>query len=148
MINTKLPRTDTKSLSARIHHVSMLVENIDTYLENSFWCRQSPIVYDPIQKCRLCLVSMQADNDHLVELIEPVGEDSPVYQALRRGEKLQHLCLEMETRRDVDAFIRKYRLLPVTNWQSAELFQGRLIRFAYTRNRELVEFVTHERGKE
>jgi methylmalonyl-CoA/ethylmalonyl-CoA epimerase len=147
-MNMTTSGTSGESLKARIHHVSMLVENIDTYLENSFWCLQSPIVYDPIQKCRLCLVSMQADNDHLVELIEPVGENSPVYQALIRGEKLQHLCLEMPTRRDVDAFIREYRLLPVTDWEPAELFQGRLIRFAYTRNRELMEFVTHERSEE
>jgi len=144
MINMTISKTDTMYLPGRIHHVSILVENIESYLASSFWMLESPIVYDPIQKCRLCLVRIGSDDGNLVELIEPVGEDSPVYQALMKGQKLHHLCLEMPTKQDVDAFILKHRLLPVTKWQPAELFQGRLVRFAYTQNRELMEFVTHE----
>lgn len=134
----------TAGAGIQIHHVGLLVDHIETYLAGSFWSRQSPVVYDPNQKARLCLVCIAEDQDHLVELIEPAGTDSPTYRAQGKGQKLHHLCFAVPRKQVADAIIEKYRLLPVTNWQSAILFQGRPIRFAYTRNRELVEFVVDE----
>jgi hypothetical protein len=129
----------------KIHHIGLLVENIETYLESSFWSLQSDVVFDPVQKCRLALVCIDDDDSHLVELIEPAGEDSPVHLALQKNHRQHHICFEARTCREVDEFIRSYRLLPVSRWEPAPLFQGRLIRFAYTRNRELLEFLTSER---
>jgi hypothetical protein len=40
--------------------------------------------------------------------------------------------------------MREKRLLPITTWEPAELFGGRAIRFAYSRNRELLEFLADE----
>ena len=133
-----------KTFKQRLHHTGLVVEDIETYLEKFFWHLQTQIVYDPIQKCRLCLVSFQ-DDDKLVELIQPVGKDSPVYRALKSGQKLHHLCFEMADTEKADEFIREYHLLPITKWQPAVLFDGRLIRFAYTRNRELVEFLIYKK---
>jgi hypothetical protein len=130
-----------KKNNPRLHHTCLLVEDIEAYLQESFWHQKSPIVYDPIQKCRLCMVSINADDDKSVELVQPVGTDSPVYRSLKSGQKLHHLCLEMSDTGAADEFMRRHRLLPVTKWQPAVLFDGRLIRFAYTRHRELVEFV-------
>ena len=125
----------------RLHHIGLLVDQMESYLTTSFWSRQSSIVYDPNQQARLCLVCIGEDKDRLVELIEPVGKDSPTYQALDKGQKLHHLCFEAPDTEAVDTLIEEYRLLPVTEWQRAVLFQGRPVRFAFTRNRELVEFV-------
>jgi hypothetical protein len=146
--NMKTATTDIDFFQTRIHHVGVIVQNIEKYLERSFWSLQSSIVYDSIQKCRLCLVSIGSEDRTPVELIEPVGKDSPVFQALNKGQTLHHICIEIPAMEEADAFIRKYRLLPVTKWQPAELFRGRLIRFAFTRNQELMEFVTNEHLKE
>lgn len=126
------------------HHVGTLVPNIETYLDNSFWELKTPIVYDPIQKVRLCLVSIQQDHNHLVELIEPVGADSPIHLSLTKGQKLHHLCFEVQHCKVADEIIQKYRFLQVTDWQPAVLFDQRPVRFVYTRYRELMEFLANE----
>jgi hypothetical protein len=119
----------------------MIVSCIEIYLADSFWILRSAIVQDPIQMARLCLVSLAADDHHLVELIQPLGEGTPAFGALTRDQKLHHLCFGVSSCAVADALIDEYRLLPVTDWQPAVLFRGRLVRFAYTRHRELVEFV-------
>ncbi len=134
-----------KTCESRLHHTGLLVEDIEIYLKKSFWHLKSPIVYDPIQKCRLCVVSIQADDDKLVELVQPVGQDSPVYRSLKSGQKLHHLCFEMADTETADEYIREYHLLPITKWQPAILFDGWLVRFAYTRHRELVEFLIYRK---
>lgn len=131
-----------------MHHVGILVHHIEDYMATSFWTLQSPIVYDPIQKARLCLVCIPTDDNHLVELIEPIGEGSPAFRALHKGQKQHHICFETPSTQVAETFMNKYRLLPVTKWEPAVLFRGRLVRFAYTRNRELVEFVADERVNE
>ena len=125
----------------RLHHTALLVEDIESYLEGSFWQLKSPVVFDDIQKCRLCLVSIHNDDDQLVELVQPVGEDSPAYRLLKSGQKLYHLCFETVDTETADNYIREHRMLPITKWQPATLFDGRLVRFVYTRHRELVEFL-------
>ena len=130
-----------KTCLPRLHHTALLVEDIEIYLEESFWRPKSPIVFDDIQKCRLCLVSIQDNDDKLVELVQPVGQESPAYRLLKSGQKLYHLCFEMADTETADDYIREHRLLPITKWQPARLFDGRLARFAYTRHRELVEFL-------
>ncbi len=135
---------DIERLHVRIHHVGLLVKNIESYMASSFWLLRSQIVYDPIQKSQLCLVCLADDDNHLVELIEPVGEDSPAHRALMKGQKQHHLCLEAPSTGVADSFIQKYHLLPVTKWQPAKLFQGRPIRFVYTQYRELMEFIADE----
>lgn len=131
-------------LQIQFHHVGTLVPEIDSYLENSFWELKTPIVYDPIQKARLCLVGIQHDHNHLVELIEPVGSDSPTYLAQKKGQQLHHLCFKTSHRELADEIIQKYRFLKVTDWQPAVLFEQRPVRFVYTRYRELMEFLADE----
>lgn len=135
---------DSRHLPLRLDHVAILVRDIESYLTSSFWSLRSPVVHDPIQRARLCLVSIAKDDSHLVELIEPIGEGSPTYRALARGQKLHHLCFRVSCPQIADGLIDKYRLLPVTEWQPAVLFEGRPVRFAYTQYRELVEFVADE----
>ncbi len=132
------------STQIRYHHVGTLVPDIERYLKNSFWELQTPIVYDPIQKARLCLVSIQQDHNHLVELIEPAGLDSPIHGALTKGQKLHHLCFETRHRQVADEIIQKYRFLKITDWQPAILFEQKPVRFVYTRYRELMEFLADE----
>ena len=132
------------SSQIRFHHVGTLVSSIEGYLKNSFWELKSPIVYDPFQKARLCLVGFEQDDNHLVELLEPVGKDSPIHLALKKGQKLHHLCFETQHSELADEIIQKYRLLQVTDWQPAVLFEQRPVRFVYTRHRELMEFLANE----
>ena len=71
----------------RLHHVGLVVRSLDTYLESALWKLRGEVVYDPIQKARLCLVTIGDDPDEreaLIELVEPENEDSRVWNALER----------------------------------------------------------------
>lgn len=127
-----------------IHHFAVVVPNIERYLEKSIWRVHGDIVQDPLQGARLCMVAIHQGIDPAIELVEPVDKTSPVWASVTRGTSWHHLCLQVPSVPRGDELIRQYRLLAVTEWKHAVLFQGRFVRFAYSRNRELVEFLSEE----
>lgn len=131
-------------MTIRLHHFGIVVANIEDYLKESLWELRGTIVTDSIQRCRLCLAGLPGDKITTFELIEPTDEKSPVWNALKQGPAWHHPCLSVPTTQGGDALIAQKRLLPITPWQPAALFNGRPIRFVYTRNRELLEFLSDE----
>ena len=125
-----------------IHHYGVIVADIDEYVTRSLWQPLGPIVHDPLQGARLCLAGLHPGMTPTIELVEPVGEGSPLHAALDRGTSWHHVCFEVPTRARADEIIAARRLLPVTDWKPATLFDGRNVRFVYSRNRELVEFLS------
>ncbi len=128
----------------RVHHVGVVVANIERALAQSLWTAHGVAVVDPIQQCRLCLATVAGGGEPYVELVEPLHEQAPPWAALQRGGGWHHVCLAVSTTAAGDALIAARRLLPVTAWQPAVLFDGRPVRFAYSRNRELLEFLAGE----
>ena len=72
---------------ASFHHVGLVVENITNIVSDA------QIITDPIQKVRLAFVNL---NGLCLELLEPLGEDSPVLANLKNGGKLVHTCYEVK----------------------------------------------------
>jgi hypothetical protein len=131
-------------MRTNLHHFGIVVKEIESYLEQSLWEIRGQVVTDPIQRCRLCMAAMPTDATVMIEIVEPLDDLSPAWRALQRGPTWHHICLGISTMQAADALIREKRLLPVTPWQPAVLFSGRAIRFVYTRNRELIEFLSDE----
>lgn len=131
-------------MTLQVHHFGIVVADIEEYLRSSAWHRAGPIVTDPIQRANLCMAAMPDDAQPLIELIQPVDKESPTWNSLERTPGWHHICLSCSSTEEGDALMRESRMVPVTPWQAAKLFDGRLIRFAYTRNRELVEFVADD----
>jgi len=127
-------------MSWQLHHVGIVVRNIESYLQQSVWAARGPAVTDPVQQARLCLCDAAA-GPVAVELLEPLHERSPVWNALQRGGGWHHLCFAVPTVAAGDALVDERRLLPVTPWEPAVLWGGRLVRFVYSRNRELLELL-------
>lgn len=127
-----------------VHHVAVIVRRIEEYLEKSLWREAGAIVHDPRQGARLCLVSLYPGMVPAIELVEPMGEEAPTWASLQRGTTWHHICLQTPSVSYADAIIRQHRLLAVTEWKPAVLFNARPVRFAYTRNRELIEFLSEE----
>ena len=126
-------------MSWQLHHVGIVVRNIEEYLERAVWTARGPAVADPVQQARLCLCDMTGAV--ALELVEPLHERSLVWSALQRGGGWHHLCFTVPTAAAGDALVDEHRLLPVTPWEPAVLFGGRLVRFVYSRNRELLELL-------
>ena len=127
-----------------LHHVGVIVQSIERYLKHSVWQAYGDIVHDPSQGARLCLAGFFPGMSPAIELVEPTSVDSPLAAALKRGTSWHHICLQVPTVTRADELIREHRFLTVTDWTPAVLFGGRPVRFVYSRNRELVEFLSEE----
>lgn len=127
-----------------LHHVGVIVKSIEGYLRNSMWRLDGAIVHDPRQGARLCLAGLYPGMTPAIELVEPVDQDSPLWAALQRGTSWHHLCFQVATIARADELIKEHRFLGVTDWTPAVLFDGRPVRFVYSRNRELIEFLSEE----
>jgi hypothetical protein len=129
-----------------LHHVGLVVSSIEAYLRHSIWERSSEVVEDPAQRARLCLLAVPGRPiPPAVELVEPLGEHSPVWKASQRSAGWHHVCLAAPACAVADDFAAGRAMLPVTPWQPAVLFDGRPVRFYYSRNRELIEFLADDR---
>lgn len=73
---------------ATFHHLGLAVQDAaKTQVENL------DMTADPIQRVRVGFVSIA---DCCVEVIEPLGEDSPVSNSIKQGYKLLHACFEVD----------------------------------------------------
>ncbi|HWR97752.1 MAG TPA: VOC family protein [Candidatus Methanoperedens sp.] len=66
-----------------------------------------------------------------IKLIEPCGEDSPLWQFLRKGEGLHHLCFMTSDTATALADLQSRGLRVLTAPTPGEAFNGGLIAFGY-----------------
>lgn len=82
----------------KINHIGIVVSDIEksliTYVEDYGYKQISNILSIENQSVRVVLIN--CGNDVNVELIEPIGEVSPVATALTRGGGINHICYETD----------------------------------------------------
>ena len=129
----------------RFHHVGYVVASIEAgigdFRLSVHAASRSEVFDDPIQRVRVAFLYPHAAGGLRVELVEPVGDDSPVLQFLRKGGGLHHVCFEVE---DLDrqlAEARAARSILVRAPCPAVAFGGRRIAWVFTRQRLLVEYL-------
>ena len=96
-----------------IHHVGIVVNNIqeksEHYTDILDYKVQSEIVKEINQKV---IVQFLVLGDSRIELIEPIGKTSPVYNFQQKGGIINHICYETN---DIEASIihlrKKYRTI-------------------------------------
>lgn len=131
-------------MTPQIHHFGMIVMELEAHLSQSIWELKGDIVEDPLQQARLCMVGPVGSSETpLVELVQPIGKDSPTYRAMRDAPGWHHVCLSVHDEAHADHFAREAHMIPVTPWKPAVLFGGRAVRFFYSRQKELIEFLAH-----
>ncbi len=100
----------------RIHHIGKVVENIDEqigYYRDMFGLQlvNGPVV-DPIQKVEVALVGSGERSDLTVELIRPLGPESPVSKFLEQGGGLHHVAFAVaDIRAAIDELVGKGALV-------------------------------------
>ena len=71
---------------AELHHVGMAVESVADL------CPTCELVVEEGQGVSYAFIDVHGAR---IELLEPLGEDSPILASLRKGVKLLHLCFEV-----------------------------------------------------
>lgn len=126
----------------KYHHTGLLVENIDEALAHYvkvFGAENiSETYFVHSQGVRVCFIK-NGEESH-IELVEPVGEESVVYNLLKKRMSYYHLGYKVK---DIHAAIDS---LEVLNYKAMELFRseafgGKLCVFLYTPDAHLIELI-------
>jgi methylmalonyl-CoA/ethylmalonyl-CoA epimerase len=118
----------------RIHHIAVLVENIDASLE--FWqtvlgIEPSHISDYPQEDARIAFLPL---GESEIELVQPTKPDSSLSRFLeKRGPGLHHLCLEVEDLRGLMVELAAKNVLLI-NEQPRVGEDGRLYAFIHPKS--------------
>jgi methylmalonyl-CoA/ethylmalonyl-CoA epimerase len=135
--------------AARLHHIAFVVPSIPEAagrLARSLggvWDER--IVHVPEQTVWASFVRRSIPDEPLLELLQPVDAKSLVAAFLKRGGGLHHLCYEVE---DLLAEVENAGSagsIIVQQPVPAIVFGGRLVAWAYTRDRLLLEFLERQK---
>jgi len=128
----------------RLHHISYVTADLEkkaaSLCELFGFRRAGDVVVDEHQGVRILCLDM--GDGHLLELLEPLGKDSPVQRHLDSGGGLYHLCFEVdrldETLRRIEQMGEARVVKPAAE---APAFGGCRVAFVVTSDMDLVEFV-------
>lgn len=128
-----------------LHHVGFVVADIAPAMEgflrslNASWDRR--IIEDPVQRVKVAFLTTRPGEPQ-IELVEPVGERSPVRKfLLEKGGGLHHFCYEASSLQvELRAFRSRGAIL-VQPPVPAVAFDGRRIAWVLTRENLLVELL-------
>jgi methylmalonyl-CoA/ethylmalonyl-CoA epimerase len=128
-----------------LHHVGYVVKSIDEQAAGfvqslgATWDQQ--IIHDPLQGAKVTFLRTPGTGDAQIELVEPAGDNSPVSRFLEKGGGLHHLCYEVTDLGEHLKLIRAAGCVVVRAPMPAAAFQQRLIAWAWTREKLLLEFL-------
>ena len=128
-----------------LHHIGCVVDSIENRLESyriSLGASSpTPIFEDPIQRAKVAFLDLPAPGAVRLELIEPVGSDSPVARFLLQGGGLHHLCYEVDDLMSQIEWMKSLRAILVRAPQAAIAFGGRRIAWVLTQDQILIEYL-------
>ena len=133
-----------KELLGSVHHVGVVVENVEkagkAYQELGFTLGSPED--DIHQKVRVLKIYLK---DFMIELIEPMGKDSPVINFLEKGGGLNHFCYNVESIAAFEQYISENKLGRAVSACTLSVFEKRKIQFFYLKELGLIEVI--EMGK-
>ena len=129
-----------------LHHVGLIVDNIEKASTRLVTGEKVNEVYDPLQDARLVL--FENFGSSYLELIEPQSEKSPTWNQLQvHSNHINHLCYSLLNRGQVEALISNKKLMTVSSWMPALLFPQSEVIFCYSRAKIMMEFLVPDEGE-
>ncbi len=132
----------------KLSHIGIIVKDIEEGIRNHqalFGYRQlGPIVDDNAQKVRVVLMGASENDPVKIELISPLGEDSPVSDLLTKHQALYHLCYAVPDIEEAKMRARKSGAIVISKPVEAPLFDNRKICFLFTKDHYIIELVESE----
>lgn len=113
----------------KLHHIGIVVPKIsDSFPEITKYIKFDQTTIPTLvasQKVNVCFLQL---GESRLELIEPVGDDSPVASFAQKGGGYHHICFEvLDVRKQLDEFIKNGARVIV---EPVKGFEDRLIAFA------------------
>lgn len=126
-------------------HVGIAVKNIEEYFQSLLHSvlgmnELSEIVIDPIQNCKIAFAT--SSNGVRLELIEPLNEESPVNQILKKKKGgLYHMCFVANNFDEDVKHCLANKFIALSKPQPAIAFNNRRVIFFSTPTFEIIELV-------
>ena len=136
-----MPEHPDPSGGPRLHHVGFVVANIEASVPGmsrallAHW--NNEIFIDPLQRVRVTFLK-GGHQSPLLELVEPLGQNSPVFRFLSERGGLHHLCYEVLSISEHLDRIRAAGGVIVSRAKPAVAFHGRPIAWALTDRKSVV----------
>ncbi len=132
----------------KLSHIGIIVKDIEEGIKNHqalFGYKQlGPVVDDHAQKVRVVLMGISENDPVKIELISPLGEDSPVTDLLTKRQALYHLCYSVPDIEEAKMRARKSGAIVISKPVEAPLFNNRRICFLFTKDHYVIELVEDE----
>ncbi len=128
-----------------LHHIGIVVASIpaamDGFIRSLGASSDRQVFEDPRQRVKVAFLTTGAAEPQ-IELVEPVGEESPVRRFLvQKGGGLHHFCYQTDDLEAELQLMRSRRAILVRKPTPAVAFGGRRIAWMLTQERLLVEFL-------
>jgi methylmalonyl-CoA/ethylmalonyl-CoA epimerase len=128
-----------------LHHIGFVVRDLEASAPGiartlmTEWSGE--VITDPLQRVKVTFLRGGYQSP-LIELVEPLGDESPVRRFLIERGGLHHLCYEVQSSLEENlARIRAGGGVIVSRPKPAVAFGGRPIAWALTREKLLLEFL-------
>jgi methylmalonyl-CoA/ethylmalonyl-CoA epimerase len=129
----------------KFHHLGVAVTDIESalkvYQELFGYHLVSGPFDDPIQRVRVCFLKRGQEREVTIELVAPLGGDSPIKNILQKGGGAYHLCFETSSIGVALAAAVEKGCLLVSGPIPAVAFDGARISWLFTPSRQLVELI-------
>lgn len=135
---------DTADARPRLHHVGVIVPDMAALPRMAAALGLRPVgdvTTDTTQRVRVAFLAGATEGQGLLELVEPLGPDSPAAAQAQKGGGIHHVCYEVH---DLDGWVEQAKrdgMLLVAAPVPAPAFNGRRIAWMYSRDRLLVEYL-------
>jgi len=130
----------------KINHLGIAVKNIESsvvlYKESLGWKETTKLIYDPVQKVNVLFMS--DSHGSKFELLEPVGDDSPISKMLTRRIGLYHICYEVQDIKSKIKELTKKGFFLISDPVEAVAFDGRVISFLINSDNLIIELLEQQ----
>jgi methylmalonyl-CoA/ethylmalonyl-CoA epimerase len=96
---------------------------------------------DPLQRVSVCFLGRQAAGEIVIELIAPLGNDTPIDRVIAKGGGAYHTCYDVENLDAAVETLRSKKCILVGEPVPAVAFANRRIAWLFTPTNQLVELV-------
>jgi len=135
MIDSSLNEINSVNIfkeDCKFHHIGLAVKSI-----NILFPKLKPII-DPIQKVKVAFINLQGTT---LELLEPIGETSPIYNNLKNNNKLCHICFEVSNLDNAIANGEKERFHVIQKPVPAVALGNRKVCFLFHSDYQIIELL-------